>query len=96
MKKHRIRLTLNTLYTAIYDKSTKEQLNEQEGIIDNLKGKLVDVIIAHERVVTKKKVKEKKIVIMFLEYLHYNKYNIMCLIHKMKKQGAKRVWILDI
>ena len=55
MNKNRIRLTLNTLYTAIYDKSTKEQLNEQEGIIDNLKGKLVDVIIAHERVVTKKK-----------------------------------------
>ena len=58
MNKHTLRLTLNTTYTEIYDKSTKEHLNDQEGIVDSLKGKLVDVIIAHEGITTFKKSKK--------------------------------------
>ena len=58
MNKHTLRLTLNTTYTEIYDKSTKEYLNDQEGIVDSLKGKLVDVIIAHEGITTFKKSKK--------------------------------------
>ena len=33
MNKHTIRFTLNTLHTKIYDKSTEEQLNEQEVLL---------------------------------------------------------------
>ena len=75
MNKHTLRLTLNTTYTEIYDKSTKVHLNDQEGIVDSLKGKLVDVIIAHEGITKFKKSKRMK-EIMHLEYLHYNKTNI--------------------
>ena len=45
------------MYTEIYGKSTNEHLNDKEGVVDSLKGKLIDVVIAHEEITTFQKVK---------------------------------------
>ena len=65
---------INSIHIVYQNKVKKEQLNEQEGTVDSLKGKQVYVVIAHKGITTFKKLKQMKKTMIYLKYLDQNKY----------------------